>query len=65
LTDLALLRLDIMAAIGVRADGLPGFIHIAHLLPVNPEGKTYELLPPVPFHRFDLQMDEFIEALDG
>ncbi len=35
LTDLALLRLDLVAAIGVGKDGLPGVIHIAHLLPAN------------------------------
>ena len=33
LTDLALLRLDAVAAIGVRDDGLPGVLHWAHLLP--------------------------------
>jgi GTP-binding protein HflX len=33
LTDLALLRLDLMAAIDVRSDGLPGLVRAAHLLP--------------------------------
>ena len=33
LTDLALLRLDLVAAIGVREDGQPGGIQLAHLLP--------------------------------
>ncbi|MBI3649568.1 MAG: GTPase HflX [Acidobacteria bacterium] len=35
LTDLALLRLDLMAAIEVKADGLPGVVRAAHLLPAN------------------------------
>src|SRR4030095_10716684 len=35
LTDLALLRLDLMAAVDVRGDGLPGLVHAAHLLPAN------------------------------
>ena len=35
LTDLALLRLDLMAAVDVRSDGLPGLVHAAHLLPAN------------------------------
>jgi GTPase len=35
LTDLALLRLDLMAAIEVKADGLPGLVRAAHLLPAN------------------------------
>jgi GTP-binding protein HflX len=35
LTDLALLRLDLMAAIDVRSDGLPGLVRAAHLVPVR------------------------------
>ena len=35
LTDLALLRLDLMAAIDVRSDGLPGLVRAAHLVPVS------------------------------
>lgn len=35
LTDLALLRLDLMAAIDVRNDGMPGLVRAAHLLPAN------------------------------
>ncbi|MBX3296673.1 MAG: GTPase HflX [Acidobacteria bacterium] len=38
LTDLALLRLDLMAIIQVdRGTGLPGLVHAAHLLPGNAE----------------------------
>lgn len=64
LTDLALLRLDMMAAIGVLEDGMPGNIFMSHLLPLNPEGKTCEVHPPMPFHRLNLKLDEFIEALE-
>ena len=64
LTDLALLRLDIMAAIGILEDGLPSDIFISHLLPLNTEGKTFEIHPPVQFHRMDLKSDEFILALE-
>ncbi|HYM00283.1 MAG TPA: GTPase HflX, partial [Blastocatellia bacterium] len=35
LTDLALLRLDLMAAIDVRPDGLPGLMKAAYLLPAT------------------------------
>src|SRR5512139_1377835 len=38
LNDLALLRLDLMAALTVGADGLPGVVHYAHLLPVALDG---------------------------
>jgi GTP-binding protein HflX len=37
LTDLALLRLDLVAAIGVTGEGLPGAVSFAHLLPPNPD----------------------------
>ncbi|HYV03376.1 MAG TPA: GTPase HflX, partial [Blastocatellia bacterium] len=35
LTDLALLRLDLMAAIDVQSDGLPGLVRSAHLVPAG------------------------------
>jgi GTP-binding protein HflX len=41
LTDLALLRLDLVAAIGVNDDGSPGVLHYAHLLPENGEGTLW------------------------
>ena len=41
LTDLALLRLDLVAAIGVKEDGLPGVMHFAYLLPENRDGELW------------------------
>jgi GTP-binding protein HflX len=41
-TDLALLRLDLVAALEVRGDGLPGKVHFAHLLPENPQGAMWK-----------------------
>ncbi len=41
-TDLALLRLDLVAAIEVGEDGLPGKVHYAHLLPENPTGAMWK-----------------------
>src|SRR5712664_2628403 len=38
LTDLALLRLDLVAAIGVLEEGLPGSLQLAHLVPANGNG---------------------------
>jgi len=48
-TDLALLRLDLVAAVEVLADGLPGRVHFAHLLPENASGALWkdELAPSV------------------
>jgi GTPase len=40
LTDLALLRLDLMAAIDVRGDGMPGLVRAAHLLPADAHGSA-------------------------
>ena len=49
LTDLALLRLDLVAAIGVQPDGLPGVLHFGHLVPANGDGNYWrtETLPSV------------------
>src|SRR5512147_2164752 len=41
-TDLALLRLDLVAAIEVREDGLPGKVHWSYLLPENPQGEMWK-----------------------
>jgi GTP-binding protein HflX len=65
LTDLALLRLDLIAAIGVDAQGLPADIHLAHILPPNPRGQVYEVLPSTPFHALRLECDQFVEALES
>jgi GTP-binding protein HflX len=64
LTDLALLRLDMIAALGVRQDGLPGNIFISHLLPLDEEGKTYSIHPTIQFHQLDIRFDEFIPELE-
>ncbi|HET7753162.1 MAG TPA: GTPase HflX [Anaeromyxobacteraceae bacterium] len=41
-TDLALLRLDLVAAIEVKDDGLPGRVDWAHLLPENASGALWK-----------------------
>jgi GTP-binding protein HflX len=64
LTDLALLRLDLMVAIGVQENGLPDLISVAHLLPPNPDNRSYEVLPPVALHQFQLNFSAFISSLE-
>jgi GTP-binding protein HflX len=64
LTDLALLRLDMIAALFARPDGLPGNLSIAHLVPPNPEEKLYEVLPPQSVHAVDLDVAEFIADIE-
>ena len=44
LTDLQLLRLDSIASVEALADGLPGAVHVAHLLAPNGAGRTYQVL---------------------
>ena len=43
LTDLALLRLDLVAALGVAPGGLPGVVRWAHLLPENAAGELWRV----------------------
>src|SRR5512135_37114 len=64
LTDLALLRLDMMAALAVRPDGLPGNISIAHLIPPNPEEKLYEVLTPRSVHAVAIDAATFIADIE-
>ncbi|RMH03543.1 MAG: GTPase HflX, partial [Nitrospirae bacterium] len=64
LVDLALLRLDLMVAIGVGSDGAPADVFVAYLLPPNPEGKTYEELPPSSIHALHLDCGAFVQALE-
>jgi GTP-binding protein HflX len=66
LTDLALLRLDLVAALQVLPDGRPGVLRMAHLLPENPEGAMTAELPARDVHHLDreLHFGEFIAALE-
>lgn len=65
LTDLALLRLDLICAVEVRPDGLPGLAHVAHLIPENTEGRYWLTLPPAPPSELDQNFTAFIQALEG
>jgi GTP-binding protein HflX len=64
LTDLSLLRLDVVAAISIgRAAGR--FVHVAHLLPENPEGRLWTQLDPVPLHELgQLDFEELVRSLE-
>lgn len=62
LTDLSLLRLDLVAAIGIK-DLLPDRIFVAHLMPQG-SGKTVEVFPPQGFHQFEMDFLSFIGALE-
>ncbi|HEX7124910.1 MAG TPA: GTPase HflX [Thermodesulfobacteriota bacterium] len=65
LTDLALLRLDMMGVIDVADDGTPGLVHLAHILPPNARNENWRLLPPSPAYALDrLDFAEFVQALE-
>ncbi len=64
LTDLALLRLDMIAAIHARPDGLPGNISLAYLLPPNPAETLSEVLTPRPVHSLTIDAAEFIADIE-
>ena len=57
LTDLVLLRLDAVAAVIARDDGLPGKVYLATLLPFNEGGELYRLeqAPSLQDLQFDAQ----------
>jgi GTP-binding protein HflX len=63
LTDLELLRLDLMVAIGVREDGLPGRVEYAHLLPTA-EKTQIETVVLGDFYQLELDFSAFIQSLD-
>ncbi len=65
LTDLALLRLDLMAAVGISAGGLPGNVYIAHLIPPNEGGNVYKVLDKVLFHQLDMNMEHLLGEIDS
>ncbi|MCE3222945.1 MAG: putative GTPase HflX, GTP-binding protein [Nitrospira sp.] len=65
LTQLALLRLDLIGLVGVDKAGEPSLLHLAHLLPPNQQKEVCRLLPAVAFRDLDLQFDTFIHSLDS
>jgi len=64
LTDLALLRLDMVVAVSVDANGLPGLAHAAHVLPLNPNGEKWVILEPQLPAQLDTDFLGLIESLE-
>jgi GTP-binding protein HflX len=65
LTDLALLRLDMVAAVEVLADGLPGRVHLAHLLPNNDAGEPWSVSTLRTVHELPNDFLETMGALEA
>ncbi|MBC7898822.1 MAG: GTPase HflX [Saprospiraceae bacterium] len=73
LTDLALLRLDLMSIVQIdKLSGLPGLVYSAHLLPTNAESLEtesqtlpYEFLEPRVPSQLDTNFSELISSLES
>ena len=63
LTDLSLLRLDLVVAITTN-EGTPGMVHCAHLLPENPGKELWTQLDPVPAYNLSVDFRELIRSLE-
>jgi GTP-binding protein HflX len=64
LLDLSLLRLDMMVALEVRSDGLPGKAHLAHLLPKGRDGNNWLILEPKRVSELKVNFLDLIDALE-
>ncbi|WP_395832315.1 GTPase HflX [Archangium violaceum] len=64
LTDLALLRLDMVAAVGVGDTGLPGVLHYAHLVPENGTGEFWRVSKLPDVHDGQPDVLDTLEALE-
>ena len=65
LTDLALLRLDLVAAVGVADDGLPGVLHFAHLVPQNGDGSFWRTETLASVHGEQPDVAAQVDALEA
>jgi GTP-binding protein HflX len=65
LTDLALLRLDMMAVITSDNEGLPHKIHAAHIMPGQSSQKPYQILRPLRPGNLDIDCEALILALEN
>jgi GTP-binding protein HflX len=64
LTDLALLRLDMIVALTMNGSGYPELVYLAHLLPDNPEKKVWAIDPPSPIGQLDIDFLKWIQSLE-
>ncbi|MFH1974611.1 MAG: GTPase HflX [Pseudomonadota bacterium] len=65
ITDLFLLKLDMMAAITSTDNGQPYEIHIGHIIPKRHDGEPYRLLQPIKPGRLDIGCLELIQAIES
>jgi GTP-binding protein HflX len=63
--DLALLNLDLMAAVTVDRHGRPHKTHAAHLLPEGINDANWEILPPLGLNELDMDCQGLIRSLES
>ena len=64
LTDLALLRLDIMAAITMTETGFFHKAHVGYILPESTHGKPFQILSPLNPQDLDIGCLDLIQSLE-
>jgi GTP-binding protein HflX len=64
LTDLALLRLDIMAAITMNREGYLHRVHAAYILPKSSTGKPFEILKPLNPNQLNIGCIDLIHSIE-
>ena len=65
LTDLALLRLDIMAAITMTETGYFHKAHVGYILPKSSHGKPFQILNPLNPNDLNIECLELIQSLEA
>jgi len=65
LTDLALLRLDIMAAITMTREGYFHQVHAGYILPKSSAAKPFEILNPLNSNQLDIGCIDLIQSLEA
>ena len=65
LSDLAILQLDLVAAITWRRNEAAEMIHIGHLIPENKSKQAWAFIGPIPVQEIDIDFTEFITELEN
>ena len=65
LTDLALLRLDMMAAITMTREGYLHQVHAGYILPKSSAGMPFEILTPLNPNQLDIGCIDLIRSLEA
>jgi GTPase len=65
LTDLAILQLDLVAAITGRRGESTEMVHIGHLIPEDKKGKAWDFIGPVDIQDLEIDFIGFINELEN